>query len=123
MQITCEIGMKLPSLNDYVDMCRGNRYEAARYKRDIEAVINIFIRDLPRFDNPVTIHFHWVEGTKRRDLDNVAFAKKFILDAMVKSGKLKDDNRRFVTAFRDTFEYGRETKVILTIEEQEAHNG
>lgn len=118
--VTCEIGMKLPSLNDYVDMCRGNRYEAARYKKDIEAVISIFIGRLPRFEAPVRIHFHWVESSRRRDPDNVAFAKKFILDALVKSGKLKDDNRRFVTSFRDTFEYGREAKVVLTIEEQAA---
>ncbi len=117
--VACEIGAKLPSLNEYIRICRGNKYEAARYKRDIESVIGIFIRDLPRFEAPVKIHFHWVENTRRRDLDNVAFAKKFILDALVKSGKLKDDNRKCVTAFTDTFEYGKEAKVILAVEEAE----
>ena len=72
---------------------------------------------MPRFDNPIKIHFHWIEGNKKRDLDNVCFAKKFILDSMVKHGKLKDDNRKYVYAFTDTFEYGKETKVILEIEE------
>lgn len=115
--ITCEIGTKLPSLNEYIRVCRKNKYEAARFKADIESVISIFIRSLPCFEKPVKLHFRWVESTRRRDQDNVAFAKKFILDAMVKSGKLKDDNRRYVTAFTDTFEYGRENKVILTIEE------
>lgn len=55
--------------------------------------------------------------TERRDLDNVCFAKKFILDSMVKAGKLKDDNRNFVKGFRDDFEYGKSSKVILEIEE------
>lgn len=109
--------MKLPSLNEYVNVCRTNRYQAGKYKRDIEDQIGLFIGRLPRFEKPVRIHFHWIEGNKRRDLDNIAFAKKFILDALVKRGKLKDDNRRCVTAFTDTFEYGKESKVILIIEE------
>lgn len=118
-RIICEINIKLPSLNDYVNICRTNKYKASQYKRDIENDIGIFIRSLPRFNKPVKIHFHWIEGTKRRDLDNIAFSKKFILDALVKFGKLKDDNRKCVTAFTDTFEYGKETKIILTIEEAE----
>lgn len=111
-----EIKMKLPSLNDYVRACRSNRYQASKMKRDIEDDIGFFIARLPRFKNPIRIHFHWVEKNGRRDLDNIAFAKKFILDAMVKSGKLKDDNRRYVTGFTDSFEIGKETKVILYIE-------
>jgi len=53
----------------------------------------------------------------KEEIDNVCFAKKFILDAMVKCNKLKDDNRKCVTAFTDSFEYGSEAKVILEIEE------
>lgn len=114
-----EINLKLPSLNDYIDVCRGNKYKAARFKKDIETDIGWFIRRMPKYDKPIQIHFHWVEGSKRRDLDNVAFAKKFILDAMVKAGKLKDDNRKCVNAFKDTFEYGSSSKVILYIYESE----
>lgn len=115
----CTIDMKLPSLNDYVKVCRANAFQASKYKKRLEEEIGLYIARLPRFNKPIKIHFHWVEGNKRRDLDNVAFSKKFILDAMVKAGKLQDDNRRFVTAFTDTFSYGKETKVILTIEELE----
>ena len=115
--ITCEINMKLPSLNDYVALCRDNKYKAAKFKKNIEDDIAIFINRLPRFEKPVRIHFVWIEGNKRRDLDNIAFAKKFILDALVKCGKLKDDNRKCVTGFTDSFYYGDETKVILQIQE------
>lgn len=121
-RIICEIDMKLPSLNEYINVCRENKYKAAEFKKNIEADIGIFIRRLPRFENPVRIHFHWIEGNKRRDFDNIAFAKKFILDSLVKAGKLKDDNRKCVTAFTDTFDYGNQTKVILTIEEVQ-HGG
>lgn len=118
VKVTCEIDMKLPSLNDYVRVCRANAFQASKFKKDLERDIGYYIRKLPKFDKPIKIHFHWIEGNKRRDLDNIAFSKKFILDAMVKAGKLKDDNRRFVTAFTDTFSYGDTTKVILTIEEE-----
>lgn len=111
------IDTKLPSLNDYIRACRSNKFLAAKYKRDIEAEIGVFLTRMPRWSKPIKIHFHWIEGNKRRDLDNVSFSKKFILDAMVKYGKLKDDNRKCVCAFTDTFEYGDKTMVILEIEE------
>jgi len=111
------IKFKLPSLNDYIRACRSNRYAGANMKKRIENDIAVFIAPLPRFQHPVKIHFHWIEGNKRRDLDNICFAKKFILDALVKCGKLKDDNRSFVYAFTDTFDYGEQTKVELEIYE------
>lgn len=114
-----EIDMKLPSLNDYIKVCRGNKFMANTYKARIERDIALFLAKMPKWTNPIKIHFHWIEGNKKRDLDNIAFAKKFILDSMVKNGKLSDDNRRYVTAFTDTFEYGKATKVILEIEEVE----
>ena len=116
-KVTCEIPMKLPSLNEYIRVCRSNPFQASKFKKDLESDIVFYLAKLPRFENPVKIHFHWVEENKRRDYDNVAYAKKHILDAMVKAGKLKDDNRKCVYAFTDTFDYGKEAKVILTIEE------
>lgn len=112
-----EIPLKLPSLNQYINECRKNRYAGANMKRNIEQDIGFYINTLPKYQKPIKIHFHWIEGNKKRDLDNVCFAKKFILDSMVKAGKLKDDNRNYVTGFTDTFEYGNETKVILEITE------
>lgn len=115
--IRVEINEKLPSCNDYIKLCRTNKYAAARMKLKIEQQIGYYLLKLPRYDEPIKIHFHWVEGTARRDLDNVCFAKKFILDSMVKYKKLSDDNRKIVTAFTDTFEYKKGiTKVVLEIE-------
>ena len=113
--ITCEIKMKFPSLNEYINVCRGNRYQAAKMKRDIEAEMFQYIYPLPKITGPIMIHFRWTEGNSRRDLDNIAFGKKFVLDALVKYGKLKDDNRKNVWAFRDSFEYGAETKLTIEI--------
>lgn len=115
--MTVKIPLKLPSLNDYTLACRKNRYAGAQMKKQAENDIAVFLKSLPKFDKPVEIDFHWIEKNKRRDLDNICFAKKFILDTLVKLGKLKDDNRRCVTGFRDTFGYGAEYCVILTVRE------
>lgn len=115
--IEIEIPMKLPSLNDYIRICRTNKYQAADFKRNLEYQIGLYLRKLPTMENPVMIHFTWIESNKRRDCDNIAFAKKFILDALVKLGKLKDDSRKHVVGFSDTFKAGDKTKVILYIEE------
>ena len=113
------IPFKLPSCNEYINECRRNKYAGAKMKKEIDKIIGYYLIKLPKFEKPVKIHFHWVEGNKRRDLDGICFAKKFILDAMVKMNKLKDDNRKCVTAFTDTFEYANKSKVILEIEELE----
>ncbi len=113
------IPLKMPSLNDYTKWCRTNKYLANKRKTELEEQIGFYIKEMPRYDKPVKIHFTWIEGNKRRDLDNICFAKKFVLDALVKHGKLKDDNRKCVYAFTDNFDYGNETKVILEVEVQE----
>lgn len=112
-----EIPLKLPSLNEYINKCRSNKYAGNDYKQAVQDEIYYFIKDMPKYVKPIKINFHWYEGNRRRDLDNICSAKKFILDALVKYGKLKDDNRNNVCGFTDSFYYGKEWKVILEIEE------
>lgn len=114
-----EIPIKLVSLNEYVNMCRSNRYMASAYKRKVERDIGEHIKTLPTFEKPVQIDFLWVEKNNRRDYDNIAFGKKFVLDALVKSGKFKDDNRKYVIGFTDSFAIGPDYKVVIDIREVE----
>ena len=66
--------------------------------------------------SPVHITFVWHEPNKRRDKDNVAFAKKFILDALQKAGRLKNDNNKYVKGFTDKFVYDGTEGVEVHIE-------
>lgn len=118
-KVFCEIPIKLPSCNEYIRECRTNPFKASKFKNDVESDISLFINRLPVFNNPIKIIFHWYEKNGKRDLDNVAFSKKFILDAMVKCGKLKDDNRKCVYAFEDRFYQDKDYRVILEIIPQE----
>ena len=70
-----------------------------------------------KIDKPVLIKFVWHEKTMKRDKDNVAFAKKFILDALQKSGILPNDNNKYIAGFIDTFVYEKCDKVVVEIKE------
>lgn len=107
---------RLPSLNDYTSACRSTSwYKGAKMKEDAEAqiigAIHSQLRGV-RFPGPVYITFTWIEPNSKRDLDNVCFAKKFILDALVKCGVLTNDNRKHVTGFRDFFEVDKDSPRI-----------
>jgi Holliday junction resolvase RusA-like endonuclease len=119
--IRIEIPLRLPGLNEYTRANRTSKYEGAKIKAHYERVIGFYLRKArcPQLRPPVTIDFLWIEENRRRDLDNIAFAKKFILDALVSCGYLEDDNRKVVTAFRDSFAYAKESAVILTIHQEQ----
>lgn len=120
MKYSFEIKQRLPSFNEYINRCRSNKYVGAKMKKDIEQDIYIYILEQLRnlkIRKPVNVTFTWVESNKRRDLDNVCFAKKFILDALQKAEVLENDNSTYVRGFIDKFEYGKESKVIVEMEE------
>lgn len=114
---------KLPSLNDYVKECRINKYSGAKFKQEIEKLISLYINNakvkktIQPTNKPIIVHFEWHEKTKRRDADNIASAKKFILDAMQTSGIIPNDNRKYVTGFTDHIIDDTKDYVVVTIEE------
>ena len=116
------IPMKLPSLNEYISACkiqRGKWNKGNQMKQDTQDMMIYYLKRLPIFQKPVRIKFIWVsEKGDRRDLDNIAFAKKFILDGLQQAGRISNDNRKHVTGFIDEFIYGEQYQVILEIEEE-----
>lgn len=102
-----KIGQRLPSFNEYVNACRANPYVGAKLKKDTEYVIEFEIMLAKRNGSlkvpkpPVKITFVWHESNKRRDLDNIFSAKKYILDAMQKARVLENDSRKFIVGLTD----------------------
>lgn len=111
------IKQKLPSLNEYIGACRSNAYMGAKFKKEVEEIIGWYIRqsELHKPTRAVRINFEWHERTKRRDADNIASAKKFILDALVKEGILINDSRKYVIGFNDTIIDDKEDFVKVEI--------
>lgn len=81
--------------------------------------IGFHLITLPKIRKPVKVNFHWVETNRKRDMDNIAFAKKFILDALVAKEKLAGDGWKYVVGLEDTFEVGETAKIIVTLTEVE----
>lgn len=125
MKYSFTVNAKLPSLNDYIAACNSNRYRGNRMKQEVENVIGWGIRmafidrRLKRTEKPIIVHFVWHEKTKRRDADNIASAKKFVLDAMQKFGVIPNDNQRYVKGFTDRFVSDNEDFVEVELEEIE----
>lgn len=120
MKYTFEIKERLPSYNEYSNINRKNKYAGAKMKKDVELRIWAYICNQLKhikITKPIFITFTWIEENKKRDLDNICFAKKFILDALQKAEVIENDNSRHVTGFTDRFEYADKSKVIVEMEE------
>ena len=110
----------MPSLNEYILACRNNAYKGAKFKSDIEEKIGWYIKcrlnkTLTKPTTKVIVRFEWHERTKRRDADNIASAKKFILDALVKQGVLENDSRKYVKGFIDEIVDDKEDFVLVEL--------
>jgi hypothetical protein len=97
---------QLISLNEYIRLCRANKYSAAKKKKDIEDMIILNIKtQLKRFktEKKIFLEFYWYEKRRNRDPDNISFAKKFLLDSLVKSGTIPNDGWSNISGFTDQF--------------------
>lgn len=104
MQWTFEIPGTLPSLNDYIRAERANRFAAAGLKKKAQAaIVEAMGEEPPRFEGGVEVRVLWVRPDMRTDKDNVAFAKKFILDALQEAGVIAKDSWRLCTPYDSGF--------------------
>lgn len=120
------IPMRLPGLNDYISALDHNRYAGGNLKKrteaDIYSAIMIavskgMLRPVGDSEYPIRVNFEWHEKTKKRDLDNIASAKKYILDAMQTAEIIKGDGQKYVGDLNDIFCMpSDEDKVIVYIE-------
>lgn len=92
------IPFRLPGLNEVNAENRKNPYAGAKLKSQTDAQLMRVIRlaKVQPVQHPCIVHMTFEEPNRRRDADNVESAKKFILDALVKSGVLRGDSPRYV---------------------------
>lgn len=93
---------ELCDLNTYINAERRNRFIGAKIKKDnTESVMWQTKNIKPITDYPVYVYITWYMKDQRKDPDNIAFAKKFILDALVENGILVNDGQKQITGFQD----------------------
>ena len=88
---------RFPTLNEYIDCERGSTIAAAAMKKKCTEQVKeqCVSQQIQPVNGKVDLLFEWHSST-RHDPDNVAFAKKFILDGLQAAGVLENDNRKFL---------------------------
>lgn len=118
--MTYTIPGRLGGANEAINAARGNKYAGAAMKRSetrrcAQAAIVGGVRTIQK---AIFIHFHWFEPTTRRDLDNIRFGAKYIMDGLVESGRLPNDGWQWVKGMSDTFSVDpKNPRIEVTIEE------
>lgn len=105
------ISGEFTDLNTYVGAAKrhnsiaGKIAKAERTRAYVAAIEN----KLPAaIEIPLTFHFTWYCSHKRKDPDNMAFAKKFILDGLQDAKVIKNDGWNQVAGFTDSFVLDKE---------------
>ena len=121
MKHTLTIEGNLPNLNDYTRACRSNKFAGANMKKKAERIITYYIKQQLKdvsIKGKTRLAFRWYEANKRRDLDNICFAKKFILDALVSNQIIFADSWKGVVGFTDEFFIDKQNpRIEVDIEE------
>lgn len=117
MRQTFEIPGRFCSLNEFYRM---NPYDQGEVKDKYDNLVALSAKcaGIRPCKGRVRYHVLWVEQNRKRDLDNVAFGKKFIQDGLVKAGILKNDTYHEIAGFSDEFAYdSKNPRIVVTIEE------
>lgn len=97
---------KFPSLNEYIAAMNRNRHIGNKMKQTYTELVAWHSKALRPYDTPIEIHFTFQESNRKRDPDNIVFAKKFILDGLVMAGVIPNDTQQWVKGFSDAWVIG-----------------
>ena len=99
------------TLNEYITANNRNRYESAQIKREEteRVVLECYnLRGVKPSEYPLNVAFNWYCPNKKSDPDNIAFAKKFILDGLMDAGMLENDGWKQIASLSDFFHIDKE---------------
>lgn len=106
--IEITIKHELTDLNTYINAERSNRFKASKIKKQQTELVANEIRkamasgvEIKEEHFPLGFEFHWYMKNKRKDKDNIVFAKKFIFDGMISSGLIANDGWKEIGSFKD----------------------
>lgn len=100
---------ELTDLNAYIKALNSHYIVGNRVKKhETERVCYAAKGIKPITNYPVRVSVTWFSKNERKDIDNVAFAKKFILDGLVMAKVLENDSRKFVRSLADDFEVDKD---------------
>lgn len=113
------IDYKFESLNNYINACRTSYHVANKIKQKETTIAALEFIKLPKIQQyPIEIVFKWHIKNKTSDLDG-RLAKN-IIDGLVKSKRIIDDNVKYIQKI--THEYISDDKDYVELEIYEKQN-
>ena len=94
---------EMPDLNQIIKYSKQHWSTYSKLKRKYTDLVFLIGRRYGKIDGQAYITFRWYCKDKRKDPDNIAAGKKFILDGLVKAGVFEDDTWKQIKGFRDEF--------------------
>lgn len=111
---------RLPGLNEVINAAKLRKGKWSAYyemKKNYTEYVYQMARKakLTPIPEPVFIEFRWREIDRKRDLDNIAAAKKFVIDGLVAAGVLRQDGWKHLAGFSDTFQVAEDAGVDVVL--------
>lgn len=104
---------KFESINNYINKCRTNYHIANKLKQQETMLSALIFSRIPKIDKyPIELVFKWHMKSKIADLDGRL--PKNIIDGLVKSKRIPDDNVKYIQKI--THEYIGDTKDYVEVE-------
>jgi len=89
---------QMPTSNEIIAASKSHYMAYANMKKDYTALAMISSQNLKKITNKIDLQITWYRKDRRSDPDNIAGGVKFILDGLVKGGKLKNDGWRQINS-------------------------
>ena len=114
--VTIKIDYKFESINNYINACRTNYHIANKIKQKETQLSALEFTKIPKIEKyPIAIKFKWHMKSKTADLDG-RLAKN-IIDGLVRSKRIEDDNVKFIQKI--VHEYISDDKDYVEVEIKE----
>lgn len=94
---------RLAGANELIGAANHNRFAGAGIKKRETRLCAEYAMALRPITQPVYLLVRWFERDARRDIDNIAFGIKFILDGLREAQKLPNDGRSWVKRISHEF--------------------
>ena len=107
---------KFDSVNEYINKCRSNYFYANKTKQQETNLSALAFYNIPEIDKfPIELIFNWHIKSKVADLDGRL--PKNIIDGIVRSGKIPDDNVKYIQRIIHNYIPDKEDYVEVEIKE------
>lgn len=108
---------ELPGMNEIIKASKYSPYAYSDMKRTNTNLCTLTVRKLPQLDR-IRLKITYICKNRRRDPDNIAVAKKFILDGLVRANVIKNDGWKEIAGWEEYFEVDKKNpRIEIEIEE------